>query len=336
MKSDLLPHQDYKRDLTAVLARLRAGRLGIHIPPAEDLYRRYPEAHFHPTPEFFVQVGGGTDFKCPGGKFRMGTGQVCVMPRGVAHHETPLDLRSSYGIVVCMQARNGFFLHRARMHPVSGAQEGHGTILLPGAWGRDSFLHLDRIAESKTVPKTYRKAYIHSQLESFLLSVLSSLQLEERKSPVPDTSDVAGSPLVLEAEKIIRKQLSDPELSIARLARSLGCSTDHLSRQFHRERGLRPSVWITCERIRLAKDLLKDARHNVTEVGWACGFNKPSYFIRIFRRHTGQTPREWQLTPGLPESSYIFPLARILEERAKTDVSSPEPLVAPKRRRAGT
>ena len=46
----------------------------------------------------------------------------------------------------------------------------------------------------------------------------------------------------------------------------------------------------------LAKDLLADPQRHVAEICWACGFNAPSYFIRVFRQQTGTTPRTYRLT----------------------------------------
>ena len=65
---------------------------------------------------------------------------------------------------------------------------------------------------------------------------------------------------------------------------------------FHRHRGLTLTTWIAQERITQARTLLKEAGLNISEVGWACGFNEPSYFIRIFKRHVGKTPRQYRLS----------------------------------------
>jgi transcriptional regulator GlxA family with amidase domain len=60
--------------------------------------------------------------------------------------------------------------------------------------------------------------------------------------------------------------VAESGLSVERPAASVGCATDTLSRQFHRERGVTLMTWITKERVALAKELLADARYNVAEV----------------------------------------------------------------------
>jgi len=284
--ADITGKESYERELEAALARLRAGRARVHVPRPVELHRRRPRSHFHPTPELFVQTGGATAFECPGGRFTLGTGELAVMPRGVPHAETPIDRRTPYGILVCMHARDGFTLHRARAAE-GRAIQGWGTERLASARGREAFRYLDDVAEADKVPARHRRRFVGGLVDAFLVTLLGELH---RPAVVSD----ARSPQVREAEKLARTMLADPELSVGRLAASAGCATDTLSRQFHRERGVTLTTWIARERVSLAKDLLADARYNVAEVGWACGFSTASYFIRVFRAHTGVTPRAWR------------------------------------------
>ena len=286
------PKQDlraaFKSELLRAFASLRSNRTRIHIPPAGGLNHRRPESHFHATPELFIQTGGGTDFDCPGGRFRLATGDLCIMPSGVPHAETPVDLRTRYKILVCMRSREGLFLQWARADARRRIQAA-GTIHLASARMRDIFRYLDDIAAHHTIPAAYQKVYIQALLEAFLLAVLGELQ----HSLAIETA--AGSPLVVEAEKLVRTRLADSKLTVAGLAGTLGCSSDHLTRIFRWERGLGLKRWIARERITMALDLLAVGRHNVAEVGWACGFNEPSYFIRVFRHLTGFTPLTFRL-----------------------------------------
>ncbi|MDR1281035.1 MAG: helix-turn-helix transcriptional regulator [Opitutaceae bacterium] len=281
------PHDTFARDLRRTLERLRAGRLKLHIPREQDLHRRRPDSHFHPAPELFIQTGGGTDFVCPANNFRLATNEVCVMPKGVPHAEAPLDLRTPYGILVCMQDvnRNGFFLHRGRADPARRIQ-GYGTLHMRGPY--EFFNYLDDVSGHRKIAAGYRPDYVRSLLEAFFLTILSCLEHPQKTLPAD------ASPLVIEAGKYVLTHLADSRLGVTGMAAALGCTPDHLSRQFRRERGLNLMSWIASERIAQAKVLLTDLRYNIAEIGWACGFNETSYFIRIFRRHTGVTPRAWR------------------------------------------
>ncbi len=281
----------YGRDLEAALVRLRAGKARVRVPQSVELHRKRPRSHFHPTPELFVQTGGATEFDCPGGRFTLGTGELAVMPRGVPHAEAPIDRRTPYAILVCMHTREGFVLHRGWTNADRIIQGGRSQ-LLASVRGREAFRYLDDVAEADKVPIAHRGRFVAGLVDVFLVTLLSELH---RPAVVSD----ARSPQVREAEKLARTTLADPELSVARLADSVGCATDTLSRLFHRERGVTLTTWIARERVALAKELLADARYNVAEVGWACGFSAASYFIRVFRAHTGVTPRAWRVAAGV-------------------------------------
>ena len=134
------------------------------------------------------------------------------------------------------------------------------------------------------MPEKYRRDFHQSLLEAFLITLLSELNR-------PSAADASRSPLVAEAEKLARTLLPDPELSVARLARALGCSADYLSRRFREERGLTLTAWITRERMELAKDLLADPRTTSQRSGGLAP-NAPSYFIRVFDSRP-TTPRAY-------------------------------------------
>ena len=270
--------------LERTLTSLQAGKLRLHIARPVGLFRRKPRSHFHATAEFFLQTGGGTDFECPGETFRLGTWGVCVMPGGVPHAETPLDLKTPYGLLVCMQARDGFLVHQAvanNRREIAASRVEH----LASPRGQAAFRYLDEMAGP--VPEKHRRDFEKSLLEAFLITVLGELHR-------PSAGRASRSPLVAEAEKLARALLADPALSVAGLAGSLGCSADYLSRRFQQERGSTLSGWIVRERIAMARDLLTDPRHSISEVGWACGFTTASYFIRVFRQQTNLTPRAWR------------------------------------------
>ncbi|HSI08532.1 MAG: helix-turn-helix domain-containing protein [Rariglobus sp.] len=276
----------YARDLEAALARLRAGKMRVHVPQSVELHRKKPRSHFHPAPELFVQTGGATAFECPADRFTLSTGDLVVMPRGVPHAETPIDRRTPYSVLVCTHSRDGFGMNRGRATPERTIQ-GWVAERLASPRGREAFRYLDDVSEADKVPMAHRKRFVVGLVDAFLVTLLSELHR-------PAVESDARSPFVREAEKLVRTMLPEPELSVERLAASVGCATDTLSRQFHRERGVTLTTWIAKERVALAKELLADARYNVAEVGWACGFSAASYFIRVFRAHTGMTPRAWR------------------------------------------
>ncbi|MEF3306943.1 AraC family transcriptional regulator [Paenibacillus sp. GYB003] len=59
--------------------------------------------------------------------------------------------------------------------------------------------------------------------------------------------------------------------------------------------GMRPFEYITGVRLRKAKEaLLREPQLSVAEAGRRAGYESPSYFIKIFKRNEGMTPREFR------------------------------------------
>lgn len=282
-----LPVPDhFKTDLETVRRRALGHRLPIRIPDSVGLHRRRPGAMFHPSPEFFVQTGGATDFDCPSGKFRLNQGEVCVMPAGVPHAETPVDLRTPYGVMVAMRDGEGCVLLRGRADAWRQI-ESYGMTRFPESGY--AFRFLEQAGRHLAINHGLRKGYVQGLVVAFAAAVLTDVM-----QPRAGRGAHGVSPLVAEAEKLVRVEISKPGMTVAFIAARLGCSPDHLTRQFRAERGMTLNVWITRERIALACELLALPDHNITQIGWTCGFTSASYFIRVFRAQTGVTPRGWR------------------------------------------
>ncbi|MEX1117229.1 MAG: AraC family transcriptional regulator [Terrimicrobiaceae bacterium] len=282
------PKASFGPALQDALRRLRTGRLKILIPPPVGLFRRWPKAHFHGTAEFFYQTGGATDFDCPGDAFRVSRGEVCIIPSGVPHAETRVNLSTDYAALVAMHNATGFTLLNAIADDL-GRIGNRELTNFNGPCGQRAFGFLEEAATASAVDPSLRRAFITSLVEAFLLALLSDLAQDS-----PPLVMEHSSPLASKARKHVLAQLTDPQLSVAGIARQLSCHPDHLSRIFQKNVGATLGEWILRERIQSAKSLLAQSHHNVSEVCWACGFSSPSYFIRVFRARTGSTPGQFR------------------------------------------
>jgi len=284
----------YRRVVGSTLARLQAGKLPLKIPRSRERYRRLPRSHFHPRSEIFFQLGGATDFECPGENFRLKAPCLCLIPPGIAHAETPVNLKTPYAILVFGHKKDGFFVNHATS-PEGARIRSSFSDHRATTRGRDAFHYLDEIAAGNDSLRGLRRIFVEGLLSAFLVTML-----EELEKPVKHVSH-ENSPKVIETENLVRAHLSEPQLSVAILADFVRCSADYLSRLFHEEKKMTLSRWILQERVAMARELLRDPKYNIAEVGWACGFNSPSYFIRVFREHTNLTPlafREGEFVTG--------------------------------------
>lgn len=85
------------------------------------------------------------------------------------------------------------------------------------------------------------------------------------------------------------------ELSMKIVARAMNYSDAYFCKLFKQCFHVNFSTYLNEFRIEKAKDLIKNPRINVKDIGLACGYTDSNYFTRVFKRVTGQTPTEYRL-----------------------------------------
>ncbi len=99
--------------------------------------------------------------------------------------------------------------------------------------------------------------------------------------------------MVAEVKKYIEEHLTE-RISRAQVAEHVALNENYLSRLFHQEMGLSISDYILQKRIVLAKKLLVQTDRSVSEIGNEVGYDATAYFIRLFKREVGKTPKEYR------------------------------------------
>ncbi|SEL10112.1 AraC family transcriptional regulator [Pseudoxanthomonas sp. GM95] len=99
-----------------------------------------------------------------------------------------------------------------------------------------------------------------------------------------------------QANSVVRMMLSQlaARISTTALARECGLSRGHFSRAFKQTFGLPPHSWRHVQRIALAKTMLAEDRHALTDIAAQCGFSDQAHFTRAFKADTGTTPLAWR------------------------------------------
>lgn len=126
-------------------------------------------------------------------------------------------------------------------------------------------------------------------LQNAILALLDPVVKFDASSDFPET-------LRLQAEQIIKQQLTSTSLSASSIAEQLNISCRHLYRLFETDND---TVCRFIQRLRLEKAafLLKDAalRHkSITDVAMDIGYPDPTHFSKAFRKRYGQSPREFK------------------------------------------
>lgn len=92
----------------------------------------------------------------------------------------------------------------------------------------------------------------------------------------------------------IRQNIRGP-INLKELSKYSCMSPTSFYRYFKRELGISPIEYILNEKIKYSKKLLSNPNIQINEVSYASGFEDCNYFIRIFKKYEGITPKQYQL-----------------------------------------
>ena len=112
-----------------------------------------------------------------------------------------------------------------------------------------------------------------------------SLQTEQPRIKTIDVERIHYA-----AELMARNPADPPD--IAALAGSVGMSRSKLYHCFKIVFGHSPLDHLRRHRLRMARDLLQQGRHNVTEAAYTVGYNNPGYFAKLFIAEFGIPPHK--------------------------------------------
>lgn len=78
------------------------------------------------------------------------------------------------------------------------------------------------------------------------------------------------------------------------LAEKFGLNENYLGQLFRNATGTNVASYINDKRILAAKQLLEETNSAVTDIAFHVGFDNLSYFYRLFKKHTGQAPKDYR------------------------------------------
>lgn len=109
--------------------------------------------------------------------------------------------------------------------------------------------------------------------------------------------------ILLQVFQYIEEHYRDGELSL--LADQLHCDFTWLSRTIRRLCGHTYTELVQKKRLNQACFLLRSTALSILDISMAVGYENFSYFHRIFKAATGQTPRQYRISPSALPVSHI-------------------------------
>jgi AraC-like DNA-binding protein len=95
------------------------------------------------------------------------------------------------------------------------------------------------------------------------------------------------------AIEYMRKNLAT-SCSMEHLAKHALCSRARLFESFRASTGMTPNDYWQRMRVDIAQELLLKTKRSITEIASECGFNTSQYFSSVFRKYSGESPRDFR------------------------------------------
>jgi YesN/AraC family two-component response regulator len=108
-----------------------------------------------------------------------------------------------------------------------------------------------------------------------------------------DFAQIKHSDVVFKTMEYIRQNY-DHKMSLDDIAQHVYLSRSYLSSLFREETGQTLFFYINQVRVEKSKLFLMDPSFSLAEAAALCGFEDQSYFTKVFRKHTGLSPKQYR------------------------------------------
>lgn len=78
------------------------------------------------------------------------------------------------------------------------------------------------------------------------------------------------------------------------IAAAIGCTLPYISRIFHDETGISISEYISQKKVEAAANMLQFSDFTASEISCYLNFSSQSYFIKVFKKYIGISPKEYK------------------------------------------
>lgn len=117
-------------------------------------------------------------------------------------------------------------------------------------------------------------------------------QMEEMLAAVEERQGERDAPAIDTAVRYIERHYGDCALSLTKLAGSVHLSPEYFCRLFKQKTGVSYSTYLTTYRLTRARELICTTDLKMAEVARQVGYENPSYFSRLYKKHMGLSPEQ--------------------------------------------
>ena len=133
--------------------------------------------------------------------------------------------------------------------------------------------------------------YIESLTTMLMIHLLRNYTTVEQK--IPDYTGGLAQYKLRMAIAFIHENL-DRDLKLADIAALVAMSPYHFARMFKQSTGFTPHQYLIRQRLTKAQELLRTSEIAIADIGYMVGYQNPSHFTSVFRKHFKVTPKAYR------------------------------------------
>lgn len=247
--------------------------------------------HWHPDLEFIYIVSGAMDYFINGKKVRIQQGQGIFVNSRRLHYGFSAQKEDCTFIALVIHP--SLFIHSCDRAKVFAEQKfGFANVdymlLYPHVLWHKTILHsIERLyQEMNTVPFNPLRLLAKA---IFICADMGEHMETAENDPKNNGMQMAFLNMTEYIHNNYKEKLTIDKIANAgAVCRSKGCQ---LFQQYAR---MTPTAYVTKYRLSKSAELLRDTELSITEIASICGFQSSSYYISLFKRKMGQTPRRYR------------------------------------------
>ena len=170
------------------------------------------------------------------------------------------------------------------------------VVMLTAKQTLDNRIEGLRAGADAYIEKPFSFAHLLPQVETLLANRKRERESFVRKPylPVQNTGiSKVEEQFISRITELITKNIRQPEFNVEQLASEMCMSRSSLHRKIKEVSDMTPIDFIRLIRLKKAAELIRERGYRANEVCEMVGIASPSYFIKLFQRQFGMTPKEF-------------------------------------------
>lgn len=246
----------------------------------ETMKEPLPAMHHHRSLELYYLVKGEREYFIEDQFFQLTEGDLVLIPSGVLHR-TAGKGANRFLVYFSEGFWRRFFTDEATEHLTLDRP----FVFRPEPALRERLLGVFNALLSEFQSSDASDAVLAGHLFSILF-----LMRNEHNTYVPKSYSDARIEEIVKYINENYNQIGD----IAEIAAHFFISKYHLCRTFNKALGVPLVTYLNTIKVREACNMMREGKHNLTEIATACGFNSASYFCKVFKAEKGISPTEYK------------------------------------------